>query len=248
VTDLGLAVILAAALAALGHRLRWLTTGGAVAAAGIGGAVFWGGGAGGALLLAVFFVSGSLLTAARDREPRTARQVLANGVWAATGALLVPLAALPGWLVLAGAIAAAQADTWATEIGVRATAPPRLVTTFSVVPPGTSGGVTLLGTAGGVLGAGVAAGLVNLIGTAPTVAPSVFAGGVLGMLVDSLAGATVQAKYRCPACGTVGERLRDACGVATVHTHGVWCVDNDVVNLLATFVGAWGALGWHFLT
>jgi uncharacterized protein (TIGR00297 family) len=248
VTRVAIAVALAAALAAVGRWLRWLTTGGAVAAAVIGASVFWGAGAAGALLLGVFFVSGSLLTATRDREPRTARQVLANGACAAAGALLIPLTPLPGWLVLAGAIAAAQADTWATEIGARASAPPRLVTTFSAVPAGTSGAVTLLGTAGGVLGAGVAAGVTNLTGEAHAAASAVFAGGVVGMLVDSLAGATVQAKYRCPACGIMGERPRDACGVQTVREQGVWWADNDVVNLLATFVGACGALGWHFLT
>ena len=62
---------------------------------------------------------------------------------------------------MTGALAAAQADTWATEIGARASRPPRLITTSKRVPRGTSGGVTPLGTGGGVAGAV----LISFIGT-----------------------------------------------------------------------------------
>jgi uncharacterized protein (TIGR00297 family) len=239
-----LAVGLAAGLALLGGQLRWLTPGGVVAAAAVGAAVFWGAGLRGALLLAVFFVSGSLLTATRERAPRTARQVLANGACAAAGALLIPVAAASGWLVLAGAIAAAQADTWATEIGAYARRPPRLVTTWVSVPPGTSGGVTLLGSVGGVGGAAVTAAILLLAGGQRDATVAAFAGGVVGMLADSVAGATLQATYRCPACGARLERSSDSCGVAAIRTGGVAWLDNDVVNLIATLAGASTALAW----
>ena len=60
---------------------------------------------------------------------RTAGQVVANGGGAAVGALLVAVGVELGWAVLEGALATAQSDTWATEIGMRSGATPRMVTT-----------------------------------------------------------------------------------------------------------------------
>jgi uncharacterized protein (TIGR00297 family) len=235
---------LALTLAVLGGRLHWLTRGGVVAAAAVGTAVFWGGGFRGALLLAAFFVSGSVLTMARERSPRSARQVLANGTVAGLAAVLLPLAAEPGWLAFAGALAGAQADTWATELGTYATRPPRLITTWAPVPAGTSGAVTPLGTLGGAAGAAVMAAIARFTGTPDQAAMAIFAGGVSGMLFDSLAGATLQARYRCPSCGATLERSRDGCGSGAVRTHGIPGVDNDAVNLIATLAGAVTALLW----
>ena len=59
-----------------------------------------------------------------------------------------------------GAIASANADTWATELGVLSRTPPRLITTGKPVAPGTSGGVTWYGTVAALAGSafiGVAA-------------------------------------------------------------------------------------------
>src|SRR5438093_5230732 len=46
----------------------------------------------------------------------------------------------------AGALAAAAADTWATEIGAFSPFAPRLITSGRQVPRGTSGGITVLGS------------------------------------------------------------------------------------------------------
>jgi len=173
--------------------VKWLTAAGAAAALVVGGATMWGVGWRGVLLLLAFFVSGSLLTKGGGR--RTARQVLANGGVAAAGALA------GSWPVFAGALAAAAADTWATEIGAHSRTPPRLITSGAPVPPGANGGITLLGTAGGVLGAAVIGALFWLLGPRATGQGSAHPGwsavvvagaGVFGMLFDSLLGATVQ--------------------------------------------------------
>ncbi len=159
-----------------------------------------------------FFVSSSLLS---KKTTRNHRQVLANGGVAA-------LAALAGsWIAFAGALGAATADTWASEIGRHSRTPPRLITNGSPVPAGTDGGMTLLGTAGGVAGAAVIAALAVALGPramGPGLAHPgwsavvVAVAGVVGMLLDSLLGATLQGKVR-------------------------W-VDNDAVNLAATLTGA----------
>jgi uncharacterized protein (TIGR00297 family) len=153
------------------------------------------------LLLFAFLISGSLLT--KGGGARTARQVVANGGVAA-------LAALAGsWTAFAGAIAAATADTWATETGAHARALPRLITTWRSVPAGTDGGITVLGTLGGCAGAAVIAALSMAVGHAGI---AIAVAGVLGMFVDSLLGASVQGSVR-------------------------W-LDNDAVNLATTISGA----------
>lgn len=163
-------------------------------------------------MLLAFFISASLLTAAAkggeksggDGRQRNARQVFANGGIAA-------LAALAGsWVCFAGALAAANADTWATEVGSHSPSAPRLISNGRRVPAGTDGGITLRGTAGGVAGALFIAGLVHLLAPGRFVAVAV--AGIAGMLLDSLLGATLQGRRK-------------------------W-LDNDAVNLAATAAGA----------
>jgi hypothetical protein len=118
-----------------------------------------------------FFVSSSLLShygesrkaLLREKFAKDSRrdlaQTLANGGLAAAIAVVTGLVGRtsPIFPLLAlafyGALAAANADTWATELGVLAKQPPRLITTGKVVPTGTSGGVTWQGMAAAVGGA-----------------------------------------------------------------------------------------------
>jgi len=216
--------------------VRWLTPGGLVAACGVGFGVAWGLGWPGLAVLAAFFLSGSLLTQLAERRAprRNARQVLANGGVAAVAALL------GSWSAAAGAIAAAAADTWATEIGAFSPLPPRLVTSWRRVTRGTSGGITALGTLGGVAGATLIAGLVVSLsprGVAPGFVTLVGAG-FAGMLADSLLGATLQGKYECPACDARFERGNTVCHEPVRLTTGWRGLDNDAVNFAATLVGA----------
>lgn len=215
--------------------MTWLTRGGVAAAALVGGAVAWGLGWGALVPLFAFLSSGSLLARlAGDADgPRNARQVVANGGVAALGAV----AHL--WPAAAGAIAAAAADTWATEIGARSTRPPRLITTGAPVPRGTSGALTVLGTLGGIGGAIAMAALSGLV--APALrwkgAGVVALAGVAGMLVDSLLGATLQARFGCPRCGRVEERP-GSCHEPLQRVRGWRWLDNDAVNLLSSLTGA----------
>ena len=214
----------------------WLSPGGALAALAVGAAVTVGTGWPGLVLLFAFFLSSSLLTPGGGR--RRAVQVVANGGVAAAAALLAR--AHPAWAAaFAGALAAAAADTWSTEIGARSSRPPRLVTTGRPVAAGTSGGVTWLGTGGGAAGAAfvaAAAALLAIVG--PRRAALVAAGGLAGSLADSLLGATLQARYRCAACGATSETTRPCCGSRPALAAGLAWMTNDTVNGLATVVGA----------
>ncbi len=163
-------------------------------------------------------------------------QVLANGGIAAVGALAVAAGAALGWPLMLGSLAASQADTWATEIGQTAAAPPRLITTGRPVPRGTSGAVSWKGTLGGAAGAlsMSAVGLAVGLAAGPILAGGI--GGLVGMTADSVLGATVQARYRCGACHAEVETARH-CRTATQLTRGRRWLTNDMVNVIGSSLG-----------
>jgi uncharacterized protein (TIGR00297 family) len=245
---IGLALAAVASFAA--RVLGLLTTGGALAAAGIGTAVFAGGGWGLALTLIAAFALTGVATRFRPRmklmQPehrrgRSASQVLANGLIPAALAVAGVALDVPWALTGAmGAIAASTADTLATEIGLLSPRPPRLITTGKVVSRGRSGGITLMGTITGVGGAMVVGGFGLVLlprPGGPGLVP-VTAGGIAGLLIDSLLGATVQARYRCPACGEEGEMEECTCGRTRTLAGGISWMTNDAVNLLMAGAGA----------
>jgi uncharacterized protein (TIGR00297 family) len=213
----------------------WLTPGGVVTAVLVGAAVTWRLGWGALVPLSSFLLTGSLLTrlAGGESPMRNARQVVANGGAAVLAALL------GSWPGLAGAIAAATADTWATEIGARSPRPPRLITTGAPVAPGRSGGITALGSAGGIAGAVLIAAISGLVAAQLRWRGAWIAAGagMLGMLADSLLGATLQARWACPACGAETERPGECHGPRRL-VRGVRWIDNDAVNLAGSLCGA----------
>lgn len=245
------AFLLSAAVAAGAYRWGALTTSGAWAAACVGGILLGCGGWPWAVLLLGFFLPSTLLSfVAQARkaplkarfaksDARDAAQVLANGGVAALCALGQAWHPGPGWWVAAaGALAAATADTWGTEIGVLSPAPPRDLRHWRPVPPGTSGAVSLLGLLAAALGS-LWLGLLALGGTGLRGGLAVALGGFLGALADSLLGATVQVVYFCPACGqTTEHHPLHTCGHPTHPVQGWRGLNNDGVNFLATFVGA----------
>jgi uncharacterized membrane protein len=111
------------------------------------------------------------------------------------------------WCAYVAHYACATGDTWASEVGVLAQSPPRLITSFFLrqVPPGTNGGMSMLGTTASISG-GIFIGSVFYLLSFVTIDspssrsqfPMVILGGLcglLGSLLDSLLGATVQASY-----------------------------------------------------
>jgi uncharacterized protein (TIGR00297 family) len=250
-------------LGALIGYLAWkagsLSTSGAWAATLTGGLIFGLGGLPGAVLLLVFFVSSSALSrwsvqrkAALDEKfskgsRRDWGQVFANG---GLGALLMILSAIlpeSGWVwaAYAGALAAVNADTWATEIGVLSRAAPRLITTGKPVERGTSGGVTALGYLAVISGAGLVAVFAALFapaGSRLALVGAALLGGLAGSTFDSWLGATVQAIYYCPTCAKETERHPlHTCGTPTRLLRGWRWLNNDWVNFLCSLAGALAA-------
>jgi uncharacterized protein (TIGR00297 family) len=263
--------LLAILISLLVWRLHMLSTSGMVAAAIMGTLVFGLGGLPWACLLIGFFISSSLLSRlARKRKmkveekfskgsSRDAWQVIANGGVATMLLVFTYIQreiigcsdacfSANGWafLTFAGSLAAANADTWATELGVLSRTNPRLITSGRKVQPGTSGGISLIGalaaTAGGLLIAGMAAlpwnGIPHPLEWYQVVL-WVTSAGLIGSLVDSLLGATLQMMYYCPFCKKETEKYpQHSCGSNTIKIRGLNGIDNDVVNLACTLSGA----------
>jgi len=161
---------------------------------------------------------------------RDAGQVLANGGIASL-CLLLTLAGIPNALLLfLAALAAANADTWATEIGSALGGQPVDIRTGRKAEPGTSGAVSLPGTAAALLGG---------FAGSPRAFFVVTLAGFGGALCDSLLGAAVQAQWRDPANP---ERWTEQAQAGPPARGWRW-VGNDGVNLLCTLTAVIVAAG-----
>ncbi len=236
-----------AGMLTLGGQWAAFVTGTVVAAAGWGWA---------ALLVAYFLASSALTRLGADRKTARAGSVLAGqrarDAWqvACNGGVFA-VAVLAGGLTgdarasLAGlgALAAATADTWATEIGLLWGGTPRSILSGRPLPAGVSGGITLAGTVASALGAAlVALAGAHLVEADSSFFVPVLLAGIGGSVADSVLGAAVQSKRWCEQCRTWTERRVHRCGYRTRHARGVRWMTNDTVNLLATVVGATLAL------
>jgi len=154
------------------------------------------------------------------------------------------------WLGMAvlGAIACCNGDTWASELGsVLAKQDPFLITTFQKVPRGTNGGVTPMGLLVSFLG-GVAVGVAYFVGVVMSasavdreIAPNQLLiilvgglGGLLGSLLDSLIGASLQFSGKDAKSGKIVEVARE--GVIPIC--GKMVLDNHSVNLVSSILTA----------
>lgn len=167
------------------------------------------------ILILIFLVLGLLFTKYKHQYKkeigvyegtRTIKNVISNGIVAFV------MAAFGNYAGFIGAIATATADTLASEVGV--TEQPRLITTLKKVPPGTDGGISVLGTAAGIIGAGIIGVSAYLLGIYPnpfvTLKIAVIAGTV-GCFMDSILGAVFERRHY---------------------------LNNEYVNLIATITGA----------
>lgn len=247
--------ILAAALAAIvvgiAMRMRALSPSGAVAAIVLGTVVVGTGGWWPGVILVTFFATSSLISRSDSTQAKGSRrdwvQVLANAWGLLLGCVLYAISGWPPWLLFGiGAIAAATADTWSSELGRLSTSLPRLVTNGKRVPPGTSGAISLYGsiasTGGAALIGAVAAlavgsgmpGEVPIVGVFIVITMAGIGGGVL----DSVLGATIQEQRWCDTCEKVTEANPHRCGTTTRQIGGIAGFNNDVVNMLCVLTGA----------
>lgn len=241
--------LLAALIAFAAYRARSLNRFGALAAVLVGTVIFGVGGWQWAVLLLTFFITSSALTRAFKKRKmgldekfskggqRDAGQVFGNGglpTLFAGLSFFFPGEVWP-WLAFAASLAAVNADTWATELGVLNPHPPRMITNLNkVVEKGTSGGVSLVGSFAALAGAGLIGLLavaVSPLPVSPLMGLLVTLTGLAGSFFDSLLGATVQAMYFCPSCNKETERYPlHLCNTPTTFLRGWPWLENDWVN------------------
>ena len=229
-------LFLAVAFVYLSVTRKRLTTPAALTAVSLGAIVIATYGTLWLLPLFTFFFSSALISSllpvgtdagdSKDKQARDVIQVLCNGgVYG-----LVALLGLPPTLLLVS-MAVATSDTWASEIGKYFRQPTYDILRWRRVPPGLSGGISWIGTGGGAAGAALIAtlGVLLLPSFSAIDCITVTSFGFLGMLVDSVLGAALQARYdNGPAAGLSDTPLPHG------HlAHGLPWMTNDLVNLLS---------------
>jgi uncharacterized protein (TIGR00297 family) len=253
-----LGIVLASAVGLVTWRGRMLSVVGAAVATLLGAVAVSAGDRWGLILLAFFVPAAALSTWRRqakarlagsviDSAPtRTAAQVIANGGIFGLATVLALLAPDARWdLVALGALSAAAADTWATEVGIGSGATPWSVRTLGPVAHGTSGAVSLPGTLAMIAGGAWMGTAAWGAGFDPTVAIAGSLGGVAGAIGDTLLGAAIQHDRWCATCDRPTERNVHDCGNPTVG-HGGWrFMTNDMVNFVSTVTGAATAILIH---
>ncbi|XP_061715949.1 transmembrane protein 19 [Cydia pomonella] len=151
------------------------------------------------------------------------------------------------WLSMGilGVFSCCNGDTWASELGtVLAKSEPFLITSLKRVPPGTNGGVTIIGTLFSIVGGtiiGISQYLAMLYFTdkaswenAPPQWPVILFGalaGFLGSLIDSLMGATLQYSGLDKDGKIVSHSSK-----TVKHLSGRNILDNHSVNLITTVI------------
>ena len=255
------AVCLNISLATAAYTKKALTPHGAVATAGVGMAIYCSGGAFYWSVLVAFFISSNLigrLSARGERDSarreaaqainakgdeRDAVQVLANGGIATLMAICHAFTGKPIYMLgFAISVAAATADTWASEIGILSTREPVSILTWRPIPRGTSGGVSVLGLIAGAAGAlfialWFAVGYVFTyrwdLAEVLSIVAAISGGGFAGSIADSLLGATVQAQYYDKTRNRRTERRVNTKGEANTLVKGFHLFTNDAVNALS---------------
>jgi uncharacterized protein (TIGR00297 family) len=232
-----------------------LSVSGGVAAVFTGLTIYWAANWKGLVVLGAFFFSSSLLSKwkAKVKEPSEKRlakgsrrdwqQVLANGGPAVLFILIYHFEKDIQWLwAFTAAIAAANSDTWASEIGVAGKKKPISVKTWKQVEKGVSGAVSFAGTAGAVGGA-VWIAMIAYILYSPSLLSTICMAmaGFFGNVIDTFLGAFFQSEYVCPVCGIQTEK-RFHCGENTILRKGHPFFNNETVNFLSSLLG--GLLAW----
>jgi uncharacterized protein (TIGR00297 family) len=277
---IAVAVAVNGVIALLARRKKALSVDGAIAAFVLGtalmaingGWLYWS-------AMVVFFLTGTAVshlgreqkrkyvTMHEHGSERNWVQVVSNGGVGLVAAILCSVTAQGAFAIAAViSFAAANADTWGSEIGVLSRRTPRSILTGREITAGMSGGITVEGTFASLFGSLVIAvwfgllalvallvsgsqagnsSIVRLLGTSSIIVVS----GFLGSIIDSILGASIQARYVTAGDGSQqqqGEPTERSGGPNGPNTlvRGVRFVTNDVVNLVS--VAAASAAGGLF--
>lgn len=260
----GAVLLGSAGVAYLAYRRRSLTGLAALTACGLSVGLYLTGGLRLVVLLLTFFAGSTVLTHYRQKDkdqieseihekkgPRDTFQVIANGGPALLMGILTTVTGQSAFLVgSVAALAASNADTWASELGVLSHHQPVYILSRRPVARGLSGGVTRLGTLAALTGGVFIALVYGLLhwGDPASGLPllsdmAVIAlAGLIGSTVDSILGETLQARYTSARQGQMTEKSSEK-GRSNALQHGLKWLNNDWVNLMSSTIAALVAAG-----
>lgn len=240
-------------ISTIGYIKKSLTLSGSISAIIIGTLIYYTGGLFFSSIIVAFFISSSVITkiskilgnveidVVQKGGQRDYKQVMANGLLGLIFALLFHFTKNHIFiLAYSTAFAAAASDTWASEIGVLSKGKPVSIIGFKHIERGMSGGISLLGIIASILGSGFIS-VIFLFGFflnygfsfEPIIMFILCAfGGFAGSIIDSLLGATLQVKYKCPVCNKITEKTVHH-GSSTLKVSGMSFIDNDIVNFIS---------------
>ncbi|WP_433751247.1 DUF92 domain-containing protein [Falsibacillus pallidus] len=215
----------------------------------------------GLLLLGAFFLSSSLLSRYKASEKNQVEEITAKGSkrdWqqvAANGgpAAIFSMANVSDpheiWLIcFCACLAAANADTWASELGVLSRGKPYSIRSFRLVQKGTSGAVSLLGTLAALVGAAFIAviSLALFWGIGAFALIGITLSGFVGSVADTIFGAYLQVEYQCTECKLKTEKPVH-CSRTTQKIKGWKFVNNETVNFVSPLLAGLLVLLIYFL-
>lgn len=209
-------------------------------------------------LMICFFISSSLLTKYKSSQKQETEklhekssrrgflQVAASGLGALLFAVIYYLTGSEYFLIaFVVVMASANADTWASELGVLSNREPVSIIGFKPIKKGLSGGISLLGTSASFLGALFISIIftiyyLNTYGFSTRVYGILAVctiGGFAGSIIDSIMGATLQIKYFCDAAGDLTEREYTN-GTKNIRAKGYKFISNEFVNFSSGVIAA----------
>ena len=127
-------------------------------------------------------------------------------------------------------IAAANSDTWATEIGKLSRARPIDIISGRSLNKGESGGITFIGLLGAISGSLIIAIIGYFLNMNTSYLIIVFISGFLGSLFDSILGSTLQSRFILMDGKTIKEEKEQDSYLYS----GLLYVNNNSVNFLCT--------------
>jgi uncharacterized protein (TIGR00297 family) len=252
-------VVFALFFGILGYLTKILTLDGALAGFFMGIIIMGLGGLSLGLALLMFFAIGSFVTKINKKDTtegifekgsvkRDSLQALAKAGFATIIALLAVFSNDKTILIMIfiASLATSLTDTVATEIGIYTKSKPRyILKPWKSIQRGESGGVSFKGTLAGVLTAFIFSivmfGSIFIDSSVNVELPVISLviipiGAVLGMLLDSVLGTTIQEQRKCPVCKKKVE-IQSHCGIKTEKISGFSFIKNDTVNLIAVTIG-----------
>ncbi len=247
-----LAFVLAGIISILSLKFEFLTKSGSISTFILAIVIFGLGSWKWTIPVVTFFILSSLLSKIKNQNKlkvqehfdktgkRDYMQVLSNGGIA--GLLVIAGYIFQThifYLLFTGSIAAVCADTWSTEIGTFFKSNTINILTFRKVEQGESGGISIYGTIGALFGAVIisSVSLFWLENNKLFLFLIIAISGFLGSLIDSIIGASIQAKYRCKVCSKFTER-KFHCNEKTKFVNGIKWINNDIVNLFTALSGS----------